>query len=717
MGWNRRRSLALVGFAAVAGLLLAVVPAFGDSHPDAVRLHLGTDGEYFEYEDTQQELTSTRCEINETDGPVMALDASRKVGLNSFGIGVKSGGAQGTPCGRVDATESLTLSVPETGDLSGRFFDGAQLDLELKGDARVIATLHNDSDSTFAVFELGSGSSIETGEDGDVPAEQDDDGVFRAESTDDFPNVACGAQSDSGPDAGARDNCLWTITTAFEFNRIVLSAEVGEFSLEGSGDYGNDPAFDSLFFIANAAPVAADDTASTDEDTSISTSTDFDVLANDSDADDDTLTVTAVGTTGTTGTVTVDGSGNITYDPNGQFEALNNNESDIDSFDYTVSDGNEGTDTATVTVTVNGVNDAPVLTASSATTNEDTAVDITLNFADPDDSVFTTSCSSSDGTWADDTTNKDGSGTFTPTADFNGTASLSCTVTDEQGAKSNTETVTVTVNAVNDAPIANDDEYSTSQNTVLTVNAAEGVLADDTDADGDTLTAVVVSGPSNGSLSLATDGSFTYTPDKDFVGSESFTYKANDGTADSNTATVSIEVTLGCDENAEFSGEGEPTYTVRPENGGADCEKEVTEYDAGVDADGNPFVKLVTSGDTTVVFLERLELEPQVFPGDPQTPSLYYDDDFSDGIQEDHLAPYCLLDPRIVVDGEPIFDLHADYDSAEPGEADEVLPSGETTCIISAEFSSTGQTDDNGNPLVESTYWLYNQNDGFRTFK
>ncbi len=94
------------------------------------------------------------------------------------------------------------------------------------------------------------------------------------------------------------------------------------------------------------------------------------------------------------------------------------------------------------------------------------------------------------------------------------------------------------------APVAVADSYTTSQDTALVV-AAPGLLANDTDADGDPLTAVKVTDPAHGTLSLNSNGSFTYTPTNGFSGSDSFTYKANDGTLDSNIATVSLQVTAG----------------------------------------------------------------------------------------------------------------------------------------------------------------------------
>ena len=91
--------------------------------------------------------------------------------------------------------------------------------------------------------------------------------------------------------------------------------------------------------------------------------------------------------------------------------------------------------------------------------------------------------------------------------------------------------------------MAVDDSYTRRRGRRADV-AAPGVLANDTDVDGDPLTAVSwLTGPANGTLTLNADGSFTYTPDADFNGTDSFTYRANDGTADGNTATVTITVT------------------------------------------------------------------------------------------------------------------------------------------------------------------------------
>ncbi|HVR33874.1 MAG TPA: hypothetical protein VMS74_14335 [Acidimicrobiia bacterium] len=169
---------------------------------------------------------------------------------------------------------------------------------------------------------------------------------------------------------------------------------------------------------------------------------------------------------------------------------------------------------------------------------------------------------------------------------------------------------------------------------------------------------------------------------------------------------------LNCGTERTFSGPGEPTLTVLAKNGDADCFKDFT-YTAGlrgVDAD-EQFVELVASG-TPVVFLEKLEFMP--FDGSNQiTQSLYYDDLLLNR-DSPTLAQFCLLDPRVVAaDTDLGFVLHGDYDT--PADAPLVLPGTETTCIIHADFLTTGSA--GGASQVVPVYYLYNVGDGFRTFK
>lgn len=109
-----------------------------------------------------------------------------------------------------------------------------------------------------------------------------------------------------------------------------------------------------------------------------------------------------------------------------------------------------------------------------------------------------------------------------------------------------TNDVSVLLNTTNHPPVAVNDAYTQNGSDTALVVTAPGVLGNDTDPDPDTLTAVQVSGPSHGTLTLNANGSFTYQPNAGYVGGDSFTYKANDGALDSNVATVTITVVAGC---------------------------------------------------------------------------------------------------------------------------------------------------------------------------
>src|SRR5213075_997700 len=140
------------------------------------------------------------------------------------------------------------------------------------------------------------------------------------------------------------------------------------------------------------------------------------------------------------------------------------------------------------------------------------------------------------------TLNGDGSFSYVPALNFNGIDTFTYKATDGN-AQSGIATATITVTPVNDAPVAaNDDNYTTPEDTQLTV-VAPGVLANDSDVDGDALSAVLVAGPSHGTLTLNSDGSLVYMPALNFNGVDSFTYQATDGQALSDVATVTITVT------------------------------------------------------------------------------------------------------------------------------------------------------------------------------
>src|SRR5207237_643312 len=136
--------------------------------------------------------------------------------------------------------------------------------------------------------------------------------------------------------------------------------------------------------------------------------------------------------------------------------------------------------------------------------------------------------------------NADGSFIYTPAANYNGSDAFTYKANDG-AADSNVATVTITIAPMPDAPSAANDSYATNEDTTL-VRGGPAVLANDSDVDGNPLTAILVSGTAHGTLALDADGGFTFTPAANYAGPDSFTYKANDGVTDSNVATVSLTI-------------------------------------------------------------------------------------------------------------------------------------------------------------------------------
>ncbi|MDX1486081.1 MAG: Ig-like domain-containing protein, partial [Alphaproteobacteria bacterium] len=194
-------------------------------------------------------------------------------------------------------------------------------------------------------------------------------------------------------------------------------------------------------------------------------------------------------------------------------------------------------------VTVDAVNDAPVAADDDANTDEDSAVDISVlandGDADGDPLSVTGVTQGANGTVVN---NGDGTLTYTPDADFNGTDSFTYTVSDGNGG-SDSATVEVTVNAVNDdpeneSPVAEDDTVLTPVDTAAVIS----VLTNDSDADLDPLSVVAAAQGSYGTVVNTGDGTVTYTPDAGFSGIDSFTYTVGDGNGGSDSAAVVVYV-------------------------------------------------------------------------------------------------------------------------------------------------------------------------------
>jgi len=256
------------------------------------------------------------------------------------------------------------------------------------------------------------------------------------------------------------------------------------------------------------------------------------------------------------GTLAGNGTGQWTYTPNANF---NSTSADIGRI-KAVSGGD--TIYKYMKYTVTAVDDTPVANNQSVSVSEDSYVDITLTGSDVENQTLTFGDHStpSHGTLTNHT--NAGAVRYTPTANYNGDDSFTFTVsTTSPAATSSAGTVSITVNAQNDAPVASNVSVTTDEDTakVITLSGSDPV-------EESTVTYHKVTDPSNGSVGNITNNSITYTPNSNYNGADSFTYKVNDGNLDSNIATVSITVDPVADNPtatlADFSVNEDTSITV-----------------------------------------------------------------------------------------------------------------------------------------------------------
>ncbi|HET9820653.1 MAG TPA: tandem-95 repeat protein, partial [Burkholderiaceae bacterium] len=287
----------------------------------------------------------------------------------------------------------------------------------------------------------------------------------------------------------------------------------------------------------NTPPLANADSLAATEDTAVTYAA-AQLTGNDTDAEGNPLVIASV-TSGSGGTAVLNPDGTVTFTPNAHF----NGSAD---FTYTVTDGALTSNTATVSVNVAAVNDAPTLTVTASydfTEDSGTAVGaIVASYStfDEEGSPVTVTLS--------DTTHYalDGAGNVTLTAAglalVNSGADLPAfTLTPSDGSTSGSAVaVDPAVAAVNDAPVANPDSLATSEDSSLTI-AAGTLLVNDTDADGNPLSIVGVQAAVNGTVALV-NGDVVFTPAANYSGPASFTYTISDGQGGFSTATVNLTV-------------------------------------------------------------------------------------------------------------------------------------------------------------------------------
>ncbi len=290
----------------------------------------------------------------------------------------------------------------------------------------------------------------------------------------------------------------------------------------------------------NDPPTAVDDL---NNNTTESTSININVVPNDTDEDGDGTIVPAtvsIASNASDGNAVANGDGTVTYTPNNGFTGG-------DNFTYTVDDNQGATSNqATVVITV-GPNSPPVANNDpNNVTDEDNSIniDVVANDTDSDGSIDPSSVNIlSDPISGTVVVNNDGTVTYTPNPNVSGNDSFTYEVDDNLGATSNVAQVSITIDPINDPPVANDDSDNTPEDVAVIID----VIANDTDIEGnntiDPATVNVVANPTSGTASVNNDGTITYTPNPAYSGPDSFTYNVRDNQdALSNTATVTVSV-------------------------------------------------------------------------------------------------------------------------------------------------------------------------------
>ncbi|QNM84508.1 tandem-95 repeat protein [Polaribacter pectinis] len=362
----------------------------------------------------------------------------------------------------------------------------------------------------------------------------------------------------------------YTFYPAFHFHGNVPQVHY----VVSDGELTSSSTLDITVNAVNDGPTAVPDTNSTNEDTILNVVAANGVLKNDTDEENLPLSVTKfqingtdtnAGTTATIteGTVKLNADGSYVYTPASHFHG------NVPQITYTVTDGDK-TASSTLDITVIEVNDVPVAVADTNSTNEDTPLNVLAadgvlkNDSDPENHALNVLNFEVNGipynagataTLTEGTVriNQDGSYVYTPALHFKGTVPvITYTISDQVHTAHST--LTITVDNVNDVPIAYADTNSTNEDTILNIDVANGVLKNDSDSDGDTITvtkfqingtdfnAGTTATITEGTIKINADGSYVYTPASHFVGTvPQVMYTISDGVL---TATATLDITV-----------------------------------------------------------------------------------------------------------------------------------------------------------------------------
>ena len=405
----------------------------------------------------------------------------------------------------LSSSKVLNIQDVETGDSGNDYTLYVRKEgCENTSDPFSVSVIEN-TDTTLTI----TGDTINDGQNGTITIENSNNGItYRAYSGDSLVNTAIGTGS-------ALDISIPSDVISIGDNQITVNADNGNCIVEMD---------ETANVHVNAVPVAVNDNASVTEDNNIT----VDVLDNDSGLEDGGISIIE-STSPENGTITNVGDSTITYSPDTDYFGN-------DSLVYRVCDADAECDSAWVFITVNGVDETPTANADADTTDEDVPVDIDVLANDTNlDGGLTVSITSTPGNGTT-SVNPDNTVTYTPGNDYNGSDSFTYRVEDAQG-DFDEATVDITINPVNDQPVAIDDAVITDEDTPVDVD----VMENDTLADG-FQNITITTDASHGTTSVNMDNTIHYAPAKDYNGSDSFVYEIEDTDGETSRATVDVTI-------------------------------------------------------------------------------------------------------------------------------------------------------------------------------
>ncbi|MDD1829889.1 tandem-95 repeat protein, partial [Photobacterium sp. ZSDE20] len=469
----------------------------------------------------------------------------------------------------------------------------------------------------------------------------------------------------------ANDDGSFTITPDANFNGdIDISFDLtdGTDTVTATADLTVNPMSDPT--------VVSDVSYSIDEDGTL-TFTDAQLLAGASDADGETLTVDSVTYSGTDGVFTDNGDGTYSFAPNENF----NGEVDLS---FSVTTGSESVD-ATIGVTVDAVNDAPLAGSTSYTVNEDNSITISneqilANSSDIDGddiSVSSVTYGGSDGVF---TTNDDGTYTFAPNENFNGDVSFNVVIRDEDGETAST-TAGLTVVEVNDPPVAGSTSYSINEDEVINFTEAQ-LLAQSSDVEGDVSIDFVTYSGTDGILRANDDGTFTFAPNENFNGNVSLDIVVSD--EDGVTASTTAEVEVVAVNDVPVS--SDLAYTVNEDNSITLSQEQLLAQAS--DAEGDDLTASNVQAGANASLVENADGSFTITPNEGYSGDVALTFDISDGTDA--------VETNIALTVNPVADLETDEDVALDFTRDELLEKAgldpEDTTIGDIVFSGVNVT-------------------------